>query len=47
MIAFRKPKKKKDGLKLRKKKVKVLKADDLLPDSVPEEDAAKRFVINH
>uniref|UniRef100_A0A0N5AQA4 U4/U6.U5 tri-snRNP-associated protein 1 n=1 Tax=Syphacia muris TaxID=451379 RepID=A0A0N5AQA4_9BILA len=41
MIAFRKPKKKKDSSKIRKRKTKVLKADDLLPNADDDAEKAK------
>ncbi|KAK0412728.1 hypothetical protein QR680_006372 [Steinernema hermaphroditum] len=41
MISFRKPKKKKDGKKLRKKG-KVLKADDLMPEAADDDDRGSR-----
>ncbi|VDK20043.1 unnamed protein product, partial [Anisakis simplex] len=42
MISFRRPSKKKDGKKLRKRKVRVLRADDLVPEETTQEDEKAR-----
>ncbi|KHN88507.1 U4/U6.U5 tri-snRNP-associated protein 1 [Toxocara canis] len=42
MISFRRPKSKKDGKKMRKRKEKILKADDLIPEDTTVEDASER-----
>lgn len=44
MISFRRPKSKKDGKKLRKRKEKVLKADDLIPEESNGDIAKERSV---
>lgn len=38
MLSFRKPKRKKDTKKMRKRKEKILKADELIPDEETLED---------
>lgn len=42
MLSFRRPKSKKEK-KLRKRKEKMLKADDLIPDEAALADDAERF----
>lgn len=44
MLSFRKPKSKKEK-KLRKRRERILKADDLVPDEAAQADDAERYVV--